>query len=181
LELEYALSGGDKLEETLKEIAAKLTKAGTLRVGFLEDATYPNGIHVATVAAIQEYGAPKVGIPPRPYFRRMIAAKSNEWPGQLIAALKASDNDTVKALNMLGASIAGQLRESIADLTEPPLSEVTLMVRQIIGPNGTPTFKDVLEARRRVAAGERASGVSTKPLVWTGHLLGSVDFEVSEK
>ena len=36
----------------------------------------------------------------------------------------------------------------------------------------------VAKARRRVSAGESTAGVSTKPLVWTGHLLASVDYEV---
>lgn len=49
-------SGGDKLEAKLREIAEKAGKANTVRVGFLEDATYPNGLHVAQVAATNEYG-----------------------------------------------------------------------------------------------------------------------------
>ena len=38
--------------------------------------------------------------------------------------------------------------------------------------------RDVVEARRRVRAGESTAGVSTKPLIWTGHLLNSVGYEV---
>ena len=34
------------------------------------------------------------------------------------------------------------------------------------------------EAARRVAAGQRATGVSTKPLVDTAHMLNSIDYEV---
>jgi hypothetical protein len=50
------LKGGDRLEKKLREIAEKAGKANTVRVGFLEDATYPNGLHVAQVAATNEYG-----------------------------------------------------------------------------------------------------------------------------
>jgi hypothetical protein len=61
----------------------------------------------------------------------------------------------------------------------PPLSPVTLMLRKMFG--NSPELirgRDVGEAARRVAAGESSDGVSTKPLVWTGHLLNSVEYEV---
>lgn len=48
--------GGDKLTAKLREIAERAGKANTVRVGFLEDATYPDGMHVAQVAATNEYG-----------------------------------------------------------------------------------------------------------------------------
>lgn len=48
--------GGEKLEAKLREIAEKAGRANTVRVGFLEGATYPNGLPVAYIAAINEYG-----------------------------------------------------------------------------------------------------------------------------
>lgn len=50
------MTGGDKLEAKLREIAEKAGRANTVRVGFLEGATYPDGMPVAYVAAINEYG-----------------------------------------------------------------------------------------------------------------------------
>ena len=52
-------------------------------------------------------------------------------------------------LGQTGEAIAGQLRESIINLTEPPLAPATV-------------------ARKG----------SDKPLVDTGHMLASVDYEV---
>ncbi len=54
-----SLKGGDKLEQALKELSAKVKTASTVRIGFLEDATYPNENHtpVAKIAVIQEFGA----------------------------------------------------------------------------------------------------------------------------
>jgi hypothetical protein len=172
------LSGGDELKAKLAEIAHRVGKAGMLRVGFLEGSTEADGTSIPMIAAVQEYGAPSRGIPPRPYFRPMIATKSPSWGGALADILKANDYDVTTALGLVGEDIAGDLRQSIIDLTSPPLSPVTLMTRQIVGPNGRPTFADVQEARRRVAEGERAQGVATKPLVWTGTLLGSVSYDV---
>ncbi|CAG4889331.1 hypothetical protein [Paraburkholderia gardini] len=51
-----AFSGGDLLKKRLQEIVAKAGKANTVRVGFLEDATYPDGTPVALIAATNEYG-----------------------------------------------------------------------------------------------------------------------------
>ena len=173
-----SVEGGNKLGAALSALASKLGDATSVDVGFLENATYPDGTRVAMVAAIQEFGAPRVGIPPRPFFRTMISKKSGEWPKAVADLLVANDFDAAKTLDQAGAAIKGQLQQSIVETNDPPLSPVTLMVRQIVGPNGTPTFADVMEARRRVDAGEVAQGVASKPLVWTGNLLNSVDYRV---
>jgi hypothetical protein len=172
------LSGGDKLISALNNIASGLKGRGTLRVGFLAGSTYPDGTSVPVVAMIQEFGAPRAGIPPRPYFRTMIARESPGWPAMIAGQLKKTNYDVNLTLGRVGEAIKGRLQQSIRDLTDPPLSPVTLMVRQIVGPNGRATLADVLEARRRVAAGQSAQGVSSKPLVWTGTLLNSVGVEV---
>ena len=177
------ISGGKKLEATLRELAKKVTKKATLRVGFLEGATYPDGTPVAMVAAIQEYGAPSAGIPPRPFFRTMVSEKKGAWGDALGKIMLSTDFDSVKALDLMGEGIQGQLQESITQLDEPALSQVTLMLRQMFPVMSTyeKTGKDVGIAAARVAAGERATDVSTKPLVWTGHLLQSVSHEVDEE
>ncbi|KAG1305014.1 hypothetical protein G6F62_015645 [Rhizopus arrhizus] len=71
--------GGDALMARLKEIADKAGQGGTLRVGFLENAKYPDGTPVAMVAAINEFGRPDHNQPPRPFFRRMIEEKHKGW------------------------------------------------------------------------------------------------------
>lgn len=174
------ISGGEKLKEYLNALAHKLKQKKTLTVGFLEGSTYPDGTSVPMVAAIQEFGAPRAGIPPRPFFRSAVQKNSGKWPKQMVTQLVKTNYDVDLTLNRMGASIKGEVQDSIRDLQTPPLSPVTLMVRQIVGPNGTATFANVLEARARVAAGETASGVSTKPLIWTGNLLNSVDWKVSD-
>ena len=80
------MQGGKDLEAKLRALAQKVASPATLRVGFLEGATYPDGKPVAMIAAIQDFGAPRAGIPPRPFFRNMIAAKKGEWPGAIARA-----------------------------------------------------------------------------------------------
>lgn len=139
------LTGGDKFAARLAEISQNVTKAATVKVGFMAGATYSNGTPVAMIAAIQEFGAPRAGIPPRPFFRNMIAAKSPEWPDAVANLLVANNYDAAKTLGQAGEAIVGQLRQSIVDLTDPPLKPSTI----------------------------RRKGFD-KPLIDTGHLLQSV-------
>lgn len=143
------IKGGDKLATRLAELAKKVSRPASLRVGFLENSTYPDGTKVALVAAIQEFGAPSVGIPPRPFFRSMIAAKSKEWPAAIAGLLQTNGMDPVRALDVAGAAIAGQLRQSIVDTNSPPNAPSTI-------------------ARKG----------HSKVLVDTGHMLQSIDHEV---
>lgn len=176
----HSFSGGAALEAKLREIAKKVGKAATLRVGFLENATYPDGKPVAMVAAIQEFGAPRARIPPRPFFRNMIAAKSPNWGESLAAVLKNNDYDAGKSLAVMGEGIKSQLVASIVEINSPALSPVTLMLRKMRSDdqNLVVTGKTVGEAARRVAEGESYSGVSTAVLIDSGHLQNSVDYEV---
>lgn len=177
-----AFSGGAKLDALLRDMAKKVSKPGTLRVGFLEGSTETDGTSTPMIAAIQEFGAPKAGIPPRPFFRTMIAAKSPDWGKALGTILKADDYDATKALGQMGMGIKGQLQQSIIDTSAPPLSPVTLMLRKMRSEDQglVVTGKTVGEAAARVVAGESTSGVSTKPLVDSGAMLNSVDYEVTE-
>lgn len=177
------LTGGTQWQDKLNELAAKLKQGGVVRVGFLEGATYPGGTPVAMVAAIQEFGAPSVGIPPRPFFRNMIKDKSAEWPAAMEKLLEANNYDVEKVLNLTGAAIVGQLRQSIVDTNAPALSEVTLLLRKWKSEGRIVNKRVVWEAIRAVQSGVTSGlqGTAAKPLVETGHLLNSVDYEVEIK
>ncbi len=156
-----AISGGDKLRAKLAELSRKLERGGEVKVGFLSNATYSSGKKVALIAALNEFGhrigaAPGEGVedtrqrvPPRPFFRNMVAAKSAEWPEAIKQNLVATNYDVDVTLARVGEGIAGQLRQSIVDTNDPPLAASTI-------------------ARKGF----------DKPLVDTGVMLQSVDYEV---
>lgn len=177
------VEGGKDLDKRLAEIAQKLGRGGALKVGFLEGATYPDGTSVGLVAALQNFGAPSRGIPPRPFFTNMVKDKSGAWPDQLGEILVSTQYDLPASLRLMGEGIAGQLRQSIVDTNAPALSPVTLMLRKMKSENQglVITGRVVGEAAKRVAAGESYGDVSTKPLIDTGHLLASVDYEVTDE
>lgn len=170
------ISGGDKLAGALKDLSAKVAQRRTLRVGFLEDATYPDGTSVAQVAAMNNFGTSRA--PPRPFFSNMVATEGPSWGEKLARILDANDFDSEKALELMGEGISGQLRDAIVSFNGAPLSPVTLLLRARF-PMGGYEPDDVWKAFRDAAAGVTEQG-SSKQLVWTGHMLNSVDYEVGE-
>ncbi len=77
------------------------------------------------IAAINEFGRPPTQ-PPRPFFRRMVTRHKGEWPKAISGLLKINNYDAVKALDVAGAAVGGQLRQSIIDLVDPPLAPSTI-------------------------------------------------------
>ncbi|MFP2409181.1 hypothetical protein ACLEVB_17465 [Enterobacter ludwigii] len=144
-------SGGAALEAKLAELAEKLGDGKTLRVGFLEGATYPDGQSVPMVAAANEYGDPAMNRPPRPFFRNMIADKSPEWPHDIAKIAEATGYDAEKMFGLMGEHIKGQLQGSIRDLMEPALSPVTIAKKGF-----------------------------SKPLIETSHMLNSVNYDIKD-
>lgn len=143
------VTGGERLRAELGRIGQQLAGENVVRVGFLSNATYADGKPVAMIAAIQEFGAPGAGIPPRPFFRNMIRKKKGEWPKGIATQMRVTGYNVALTLERTGQAISGQLRQSIIDTNAPPLAKSTI-------------------ARKG----------HSKPLVDTGHMLGSVDYEV---
>jgi hypothetical protein len=174
------MSGGTTFRAILTKMAAKLSKPGTVLIGFLEGSTEPDGTSIPMIAAIQEFGAPKAHIPPRPFFRNMITAKSPGWPGGIAFQLKATDYNIPLTLQRTGMAIQGQLQESIINTHTPALSPVTVMLRGMKSQDQSLVVnrRVVEQARARVEAGLTNYGASIKPLIDQGNLLNSVGYEV---
>jgi hypothetical protein len=144
-----ALKGGAKLQAALAEISRKVARPATLAVGFLASATYPDGKPVAMIAAIQNWGAPSRGIPPRPFFQLFLDRGNTSWGPALGLNLRAARYDTNLALSRMGEGMVGHLRQAIVDTNSPPLKPATI-------------------ARKGFAT----------PLIDTGHMLNSADWEL---
>ncbi|RQR70526.1 hypothetical protein DIE10_36220 [Burkholderia sp. Bp9011] len=70
-----------------------------------------------------------VTIPPRPFFRTMIANEHDHWGDDLGKILVANDYDVPHLLDQLGESIAGALVQSIRDFKEPPNARSTVATK----------------------------------------------------
>lgn len=143
----------DFLNKTAGELQSKQVK-----VGFIDGATYPDGTSVAQVAAWNEYGQPENNQPPRPFFRNAISEKEGDWTDSIARGIRAGV-PTDQVLEVVGAQIKGDVQESISQLMDPRLSDVTLHIRKT----------------RKVLPNE-----STKPLVDTKVMIGDVNYEVSD-
>lgn len=114
-----AIRGGAKLEAHLKRLAEKIGSGSTLQVGFLANATYPDGKPVAMIAAIHNFGR-------WPFFTNMVADESPAWGPALATNIKAANFDVQVAMSRMGAGIKGQLQQSILDTWSPPLAPSTV-------------------------------------------------------
>lgn len=168
----------DKVMDFLNSVGADLTSK-QLKVGFLEGATYPDGTSVPMVAAANEFGNPVSGSPPRPFFRNAISENAEKWSENAEFLMKSTNGDTSMVLDMVGQVIRGDIMRSIDTLVTPALSPVTVLLRNRFPMREGMTFGDVLKARGDVKNGITASGHSN-PLIWTGHMQSSVDYEVSD-
>lgn len=144
-------TGGEDLQRKLAAKAERLGESKTLRVGFLEGATYPDGESVPMVAAANEFGDPTMNRPPRPFFRNMIADKSPAWGDELARIAVAVNYDADTLIPLMGERIKEQLQGSIRDLTEPMLSPYTIAKKGF-----------------------------DKPLIETSHMLNSVDYDIKD-
>ena len=79
----------------------------------------------------------------------MIEKKKAEWGPAIGNLLVANGYDALRTLQLTGEAVAGQLRQSIVDTNEPALARTTVLRKGF-----------------------------DKPLVDTGHLLNSVDYQV---
>jgi hypothetical protein len=138
-----------KLEEALERYMSGT--AVTLRAGILEEAKYPDGTQVAQVGYIQEYGAPEAKIPPRPFFRAVIAEGKSTWPAILASGVEHYRGDVKSALALLGDQIVGELSQSVRDWSSPPNAPATIAKKGF-----------------------------NKPLIDTGRMANSFSYEVND-
>jgi hypothetical protein len=148
---------------------------GTVQVGFIDNDQAP-------IAFWNEYGHKgRFPAPARPFFRTMVANESGKWPEMMGQMLRSTKMDGKKTLAFMGEEIEGSLKQSIIDLTSPPLSPVTLRLRLKFG-NQPQNIRlhDVYSAIGDVRRGAKvASGAQAKPLIWTGDMLNSTSYKVS--
>jgi hypothetical protein len=170
-----------RVSQRLAEIARNMG-GGVLEVGFLEDATYPDGTPVAAAMWWLEVGhGGHFPAPPRPFFKPMIARESPSWPATMAHLAKVTNYNGPRVLALMGEEIDGSLKEALTHLDAPALSPTTLALRAKFWTNPQDIrIRDVLaaQAASRQKGANLASGTQAKPGVWTGHALQSTGYRV---
>lgn len=171
----------DKVAAYLNRIPKEFDKQ-VAQIGIPQGPQYEDGTSVAYVAAIQEFGAPAVSIPPRPFFRPTIAEKKAEWVAvmkQMVPKVGAGSATAFDVLDTVGRVAVADIQVAIAGVNSPSLSPITVLLRKWKKDGRTITGKTVGEAAAAIAAGVDPGG-DNKPLNATGLLIASVHNAVNK-
>lgn len=145
------MRGGDKFRQRLTELAAQAATA-KVRVGIIEQANY-DGSDGESVAQVAFWNEYGTAtIPPRPFFRNTIAQHKDEWPKQAAEMLEVNGGDVRQTLADMGEVVKGQIKMTIQDFREPPNAAATVKKKGF-----------------------------DKPLIDTGTLWRSIDYEVTDE
>ena len=148
--------GRERLEKLLVELEQKVIK-----VGYFEHSKYTDGTPIAYIAAIQEQGYVKGGIPARPTLHPAMDANRGKYKQGVAKAVRGSlvGGDLTTGLNAVGEVASGDVKEAIIALTSPALKQSTIDAR-----------------KSRHYAGK----ASDKPLVDSGQMLRAVTYSVED-
>ncbi len=153
--------GQDKLNKKLKELSVI---RASLKIGFFQNSTYPDGTPVAAVAYINEYGANNH--PARPFMQKTATANMNKWVDGIAKNIKGAGKfnlNTVKtAYKMAGIVAVGDVKKTIKSW-----------------PPGGNSKQTVARKAKRAQAGKGTSAINPETvLIDTGKMISSVAYEV---
>jgi len=143
----------DKIMATLERVPEEF-EGMVAQIGFPSGNNYKDGTSVAYVAAIQEFGSPASGIPPRPFIQPTVKEKKDSWiqtieksiPKVVLGKMSAFD-----VLDKVGIQAAADIQTKISTIYSPPNAPATI----------------------------KAKG-SAKPLIDTGYMYASVQNGVNK-
>lgn len=145
------ISGGNKIAERVAELKRKFRDAPTVMVGVPNSAgSYEDGVHTATVAAIQEYGSANGNIPERSFLRSGVTDSEPQVKKlyeKMIPEAIDKDLDIRTIQSLVGELVVGRIVERISEGIDPANSPETI----------------------------KRKGSST-PLIDTGHLRQSITY-----
>lgn len=165
--------------------AMKDLQAATVRVGWFESSKYPDDKQtpVAYVAAINELGPHA-----RPFMRPTADSRDKEWSALMLQLSKRIVTGKMSAedgLTAIGLQAGGDIQKTIATITEPPLSLITLMARAARRDGRTVTggtigeFAAEIKEKGESKIRSELGGVSEKPLNDTGYMLATISISVN--
>ena len=152
------------------------------KVGFPSNIAYEDGTNVAFVATIQNYGAPAAKIPSRPFMEPTMAREKDKWTKVIargVQKVARGESTPFDTLDLVGNVAALDIQETIADITEPELSPITVLLRKWKKEGRVITGRTVGQAARAISDGVDP-GNDNKPLNATGYLQASVRYGVSK-
>lgn len=143
-----------ELREKIRGIGKAYVKVGVLEANGTTEAKDGDGLTIAELAAIHEYGAPRANIPARSFIRRTFeestgAESLRAFMVRTARGLIQEKLEVNQALNQLGAFAQSMIKNRIKEHIPPPLKPATI----------------------------KRKGSST-PLVDTGQLINAITWEI---
>lgn len=179
-----SLKGLQELEKTLRGMDKK-----SLQTGWFSSAKYDDGTPVAGVAAVQEFGSAKRGIPARSFMRPTIEEKKKDWSDLVAQGARAVVNGKAtydQVLNGLGLQTVGDIQTTIVTSNYPALSPITIALRRLKNDGVKISGSLVGQVAAAIQRGETGSGQlgdqsygNKDPLRDTGLMISSLTYEVS--
>lgn len=153
-------AAGKAFEQALHHIKNKQVK-----IGWFENSKYEDGKPVAMIAAQNEFGNPSKHIPARPFMRPTIASSETKWQKIAENGSKAvfDNKQTIYGvLEILAKTVVFDIQKTISQLTQPPLSPVTI------------------QNRLNRKSNKKHVGALTKPLIDTSVMFSSINYEIED-
>lgn len=170
------------MAKTIGDVIKRIKALDEYKVsaGVLGGATYPDtGKSVAEVAIQQEFGTST--IPPRPFLRTAATDHRKDWTRRMATGIKVhlrDDRPLDHITTLVGGQMAADIKETIKAGVNPPISEVTKMMRYLTKVEGKKRNEATYqEAVHRVRRGDQPGAVDDTPLYDTHMLYNSISYE----
>lgn len=156
-------------------------KGAVINAGVLSSApAYDEGgkANLADVATWMEYGAPSVNIPPRPFMTQTFnkyGAEARLMFRQQLDLIYQGKATADLSIKKIGVWYKGRIQDTITHGSFAPNAESTLISNWRKHLKGRITRTEALENDRG------GFGSNKKPLIDSGHLRKSIEFEVVKK
>lgn len=119
-----------QVEEALKALAERLKGKTRVLVGVPKGAgVYEDGLTIATIAAVNNFGSADGKIPPRPFLQPAINKGAPEYQrlAEVMIPKVLSGEMTMKVLlEQMGSLAEGHVKQEITDLNTPPNAQSTI-------------------------------------------------------
>lgn len=127
------LIGKQQVEEAMKKLAEQLQGATRVLVGVPKGAgVYEDGLTIATIAAVNNFGSADGVIPPRPFLAPAIekgAPVYQRLAEVMIPKVLAGEMTMTTLLEQMGNLAEGHIKQEITDLKTPPNAASTIAAK----------------------------------------------------
>lgn len=128
-----SLINTQQVEQALKDLAKRMTGPTKVLVGVPKGAgTYEDGLTLATVAAVNNFGSADGLIPPRPVLQPAVEKGAQQYQRLaevMIPKVLSGQMEMRMLLEQMGILAEGHVKQEITDLRTPPNAASTIAAK----------------------------------------------------